>query len=265
MDGIFIQHAPNAIRAGTGSVVVNSDGTVTITGNTIVSPILLDTLANGGVRIQDGGAEIAQIRNSLNTSGVNLTISATELIMTAVSSGAISSFKWVAKGTGGHIFDNDTDPVKLHVMGAQAGFNNHIMDVNANEIVSLRGNANAVNQLGIANGATTYGPELSAVGDDANITMYLVPKGSGVVRLPNATWLAALNAAGSADINTVRVDASNRLNLNLNTLSLNLTTPLTQTTVGAAGAASALPAAPTGYLRWTNGTTEFVIPYYLQA
>lgn len=35
-----------------------------------------------------------------------------------------------------------------------------------------------------------------------------------------------------------------------------------QTTVGAAGAASALPATPSGYLNFTYGTTEYVIPFY---
>ena len=36
----------------------------------------------------------------------------------------------------------------------------------------------------------------------------------------------------------------------------------TQTTVGAAGAASALPATPTGYLTITIGTTDYVVPFY---
>lgn len=37
----------------------------------------------------------------------------------------------------------------------------------------------------------------------------------------------------------------------------------TQSTVGAAGGASALPATPTGYLKFkVNGTTTFVVPYY---
>lgn len=36
----------------------------------------------------------------------------------------------------------------------------------------------------------------------------------------------------------------------------------TQSTVGAAGAASALPATPSGYLRFFVASTEFVIPYY---
>lgn len=37
---------------------------------------------------------------------------------------------------------------------------------------------------------------------------------------------------------------------------------ITQSTVGAAGGASALPATPAGYLRFLVGSTQFVIPYY---
>lgn len=36
----------------------------------------------------------------------------------------------------------------------------------------------------------------------------------------------------------------------------------TQTTVGAAGGASALPATPTGYLKVIIGDTEYGIPFY---
>jgi hypothetical protein len=39
----------------------------------------------------------------------------------------------------------------------------------------------------------------------------------------------------------------------------------TQTTVGAAGGASALPATPTGYIIMNVGGTEFVMPYYAKA
>lgn len=39
----------------------------------------------------------------------------------------------------------------------------------------------------------------------------------------------------------------------------------TQTTVGAAGGASALPATPTGYMVVTIGTAERVIPYYAKS
>ena len=36
----------------------------------------------------------------------------------------------------------------------------------------------------------------------------------------------------------------------------------TQTTVGAAGGASALPATPSGYLQFVIGTTTYVLPFY---
>lgn len=38
--------------------------------------------------------------------------------------------------------------------------------------------------------------------------------------------------------------------------------PVTQTTVGAAGGATALPATPTGYLIVMISDTEYVIPFY---
>jgi hypothetical protein len=43
---------------------------------------------------------------------------------------------------------------------------------------------------------------------------------------------------------------------------LTLASPTTQTTVGAAGTASALPATPTGYLTIQIGDAPYVIPYY---
>lgn len=46
---------------------------------------------------------------------------------------------------------------------------------------------------------------------------------------------------------------------------LTLASPTTQTTVGAAGGASALPATPTGYVTLMIGNTPFVIPYYAVA
>jgi hypothetical protein len=39
----------------------------------------------------------------------------------------------------------------------------------------------------------------------------------------------------------------------------------TQTTVGAAGGATALPATPTGYLVVTIDGTEYVVPYYAKS
>lgn len=112
-------------------------------------------------------------------------------------------------------------------------------------------------------GAPTVGVRIVYVG--TAVAIGTNPAATGAVRIANAANITARNAANAADINLMALDASDRLNLNLNTLSLVLNSPLTQLTVGAAGAAAALPATPTGYLRWTNGVTQFVWPYYAQA
>jgi hypothetical protein len=57
-------------------------------------------------------------------------------------------------------------------------------------------------------------------------------------------------------------DSSNRLNLSLNTQQLILNDALVATTVGASGAASALPAQPAGYWRVNIGGITRKIPYY---
>lgn len=41
-----------------------------------------------------------------------------------------------------------------------------------------------------------------------------------------------------------------------------LASPTTQTTVGAAGGATALPATPTGYVNIMIGDTNYVMPFY---
>lgn len=60
----------------------------------------------------------------------------------------------------------------------------------------------------------------------------------------------------------VKEDSSGKLELDLDNRQLVLTDALTATTVGAAGAASALPAQPTGYWRVLIGGIERKIPYY---
>lgn len=46
---------------------------------------------------------------------------------------------------------------------------------------------------------------------------------------------------------------------------LTLASPVTQTTVGSAGGATALPATPTGYLIVVIGNSDYVIPYYAKS
>lgn len=56
--------------------------------------------------------------------------------------------------------------------------------------------------------------------------------------------------------------ASEILNLPILKGEIRFISAETQTTVGAAGGASALPATPTGYMKVIIDNTEFVMPFY---
>ena len=58
-----------------------------------------------------------------------------------------------------------------------------IADENSNEQIIFQTTASAVNQFDITNAATGNAPEISATGDDTNISLKLTPKGSGQVLL----------------------------------------------------------------------------------
>lgn len=58
-----------------------------------------------------------------------------------------------------------------------------IADESGNEQIIFQTTGSAVNQFDITNAATGNAPSISATGDDTNISMSLLPKGSGVVLL----------------------------------------------------------------------------------
>ena len=71
-----------------------------------------------------------------------------------------------------------------------------ILDTNGNELFNVTATSSAVNQITYANAATGNGPTLTASGDDTNIDISILPKGSGQVIIDNLTFPAA---DGTAD------------------------------------------------------------------
>jgi len=58
-----------------------------------------------------------------------------------------------------------------------------ILDTNGNELFVLTATANAVNEITLSNAAGNGKPTLTASGNDSNIGINLVPKGSGTVQI----------------------------------------------------------------------------------
>jgi hypothetical protein len=69
-----------------------------------------------------------------------------------------------------------------------------IRDENGNEQLQFQTTASAVNHFDITNAATGNNPSISAVGGDTNISINLVPKGSGEVQA-NGVGLATTGKA----------------------------------------------------------------------
>ena len=69
-------------------------------------------------------------------------------------------------------------------LGGSANGNVQIRDANGLEVLKFTETGSAVNEMTIANAATSGTPTLSTTGSDTNITLLISPKGSGVINVP---------------------------------------------------------------------------------
>ena len=67
-----------------------------------------------------------------------------------------------------------------------------ITDMNGNEVIEIDGTTSAVNYVRVTNSATGNAPALSAQGDDTNISIALIGKGTGAVGLGQATSVGVI-------------------------------------------------------------------------
>lgn len=67
-------------------------------------------------------------------------------------------------------------------LGGQLDVNGFALGDGTLELIKFSETASAVNEVTIKNAATTNAPQIQATGDDTNISLNLVPKGTGVVQ-----------------------------------------------------------------------------------
>lgn len=135
---------------------------------------------------------------------------------------------------------------------------------------TITGTASVTGQLN-ADNIRIDGNTISAT--NANGGINISPDSSGVVtvsttlqanRISAATIIEVDPSTGHIDTNSIR-SVSTNADLSISTGpgsgTIDFNTPA-QSTVGAAGAASALPATPSGYLKFKLNGTDIVVPYY---
>lgn len=98
-----------------------------------------------------------------------------------------------------------------------------IVDTNGNEILTVSQVSSAVNYVNLKNSATGNGPEVQALGDNTNIDLILVPKGTGDVAIYVPTGNDATLIAKGADTDvdlSLSPKGAGKVNVLLNDLNL---------------------------------------------
>lgn len=79
-----------------------------------------------------------------------------------------------------------------------------ILDTNGNEVFAITATASAVNDFTLVNAATGGTPQIQASGNDTNISINLVPKGTGVVQ---AGGVAVVTTTGTQTLTNKTISA----------------------------------------------------------
>lgn len=140
----------------------------------------LDGISNWGVGdwATFNGAVWQRVEGGADLNGVNLSVSGTSTLsgLTGSTALALDANKNVVSvantGTGNNVLATSPSLTTPRVI---TGIN----DTNGNDLLKVTATASAVNELTLSNAATGGSPTLSATGDDTNINIGLLPKGTG--------------------------------------------------------------------------------------
>ena len=247
----------------------------TMTGNVTVDSLIfndtdISTASDGNLTLNPGGTGTIELHAATNVTG-NLGVSGTTNTADVVTTGNttvsgslttgtfnvgdlnIDASGKITTDTNGNI---DLDPNGTGVVVISSNITHAGVQTTSGQlnVDNLRLDGNV---LSATSGSITLSPA-------AGTNLVLGPTAGGVVTAPELH-------ATLAEITTLRtdkleIDTSNG-DLSINTQgtgTVDFNTP-TQTTIGSAGGASAIPGAPTGYLKIKIAGTLRVIPFYDQA
>ena len=215
-------------------------GDLSVTGSTITAP------SNADLTLTTGGTGVIAVSNlkvddniQINDNKIATTVSNSNLQLGANGSGSIELMSNTISRTGDIIFDASADI---------------ILDAGGKDIIFRYDGAQfglftfAGGNLLIQSGSTTM-----LTGDGANAIF------NGNITVPGSSTLDGVTITD----NTIKTNASNA-DLQIGTSGTGVIDILTatQSTVGSAGGASALPGQPTGYIKVKIGGTMRVIPFY---
>ena len=193
----------------TGAVMAHRmiEFTGTISGNQIVT-IPNDAQNFYILRNSTSGSHTVQFKYATG-SGSTFTFSATDkgdkIVFAAANDSTNPDIKTLAIGTGISDVVDDTSPQ----LGGNLDTNSHniliddahfIADENSNEQIIFQTSSSAVNQFDVTNAATGNAPSISATGDDSNIDIALIPKGTGETKVGTGSADATITSSGAHNL-----------------------------------------------------------------
>lgn len=187
------------------TITAGSNVTVTHGANTIT--IASSGGASGYATVAEEGSNLTQ-RSTINFVGSGITASdnagssRTDVTLHSDLNGYVGK----TAPSGAVVGTTDTQTLSGKTLTApriaNAGF---IADANGNEQIIFTTTASAVNEITLANADTGNKPTITASGGDTNITLNLVPKGTGTVQ---AGGVDIVTTSGTQTLTNKTIDAS---------------------------------------------------------
>jgi len=200
------------IKSGTTTALTFSGANVTVAGDLTVTgdDIVMGTNTAGNLLIADGTnfnsvaagslSEISTVANddvflAVDTSGGGLKKITRSTIVSGLAVSGTGLDNIVEDTTpqlGGNLDTNDNNILIDDAHG--------ILDDSSNEQLIFQKTSSAVNHYEITNQATGSSPTIGAAGGDSNISVVLVPKGTGETVIGTGSAAATLTTSGAQDL-----------------------------------------------------------------
>jgi hypothetical protein len=296
--GIDTSGSGNAVTFAIDSSVVTLTGSQVLTGKTLTTPTIngatmtgsvsvdniilndsaISTSSNANLELNPGGIGTIELQANTNVTGTFGVNGTATMSSNASVVGTLTTADITTVGT-------QTITGTLNVDGIRISDHN-ITGTRSNDNINITASGTGV--VNVASAMTTVGQTITGsvavTGDIAvdNVTINgnTISTSSGGLTLTAASGqtITAINTFAAGEINAnlgeFTVLRTDKLQSDTSNADILIDTQgtgvvdfrtATQTTVGAAGVANALPATPTGYLEVKIGGTAYVIPYYAKS
>ena len=161
--------------AVSGDVTISNTGAVTIANDAVETAMLNDNIITGQTAETSIASNDVLLIYDTSASAIRK-ITRANFTAGLASSDAINT---IVQDTSPQLGGNlDTNSHNILIDDAH-----FIADENGNEQIIFQTTSSAVNQIDVTNAATGNSPEISATGDDTNVSLKITPKGSGQVVL----------------------------------------------------------------------------------